>query len=170
MHDDFYQMYLEELERIDSYEAEEEEKLLASFRSGSQQARQRLIEGNLKDAWCIAREYSEQGISLSDLVQEANMALTLAVNGYESGDFKEYLKEQIHKALQAAVEGEVLEDKVAEELAARVNVLNTVSEVLAGELGREATTRELAEKMKMTEDEIKDIMKLALSAMSVSDK
>lgn len=53
-------------------------------------------------------------------------------------------------------------------MAARVNVLQTVSQVMAKELGREATVAELAEKMKMTEDEVKDIMKLALDAITVN--
>ena len=47
-------------------------------------------------------------------------------------------------------------------------MLQTVSQVLLKELGREATLSELAEKMKMTEDEIRDIMKLALDAVNVS--
>ena len=51
---------------------------------------------------------------------------------------------------------------------ARVNVLQTVSQRMAEELGREATVEELAEKMKMTVEEIKAIMKLTLDAMSVS--
>ena len=49
-------------------------------------------------------------------------------------------------------------------MAARVNVLQTVSQVLAKELGREAALEELSAKMKMTEDEVRDIMKLALDA------
>lgn len=53
-------------------------------------------------------------------------------------------------------------------MAARVNVLQTVSQVMAKELGREATVDELAEKMKMTPDEIKEIMKLALDALTVN--
>ena len=61
-----------------------------------------------------------------------------------------------------------LETKVEEEMLARVNVLKEVSKRMAEELGREATVAELAEKMKMTEDEIRDIMKLTLDAMSVS--
>ena len=49
-----------------------------------------------------------------------------------------------------------------------MNVLKDISQQMAEELGREATVEELARKMKMTEDEIKDIMKLTLDAMSVS--
>ena len=60
------------------------------------------------------------------------------------------------------------EAEIEETMAARVNVLQTVSQVMAKELGREATVEELAEKMKMTPDEIKDIMKLALDALTVN--
>ena len=74
----------------------------------------------------------------------------------------------VRPALDAIVEEQKDEKEVGEELAARVNVLQTVSQVLLKELGREATLSELAEKMKMTEDEIRDIMKLALDAVNVS--
>ena len=60
------------------------------------------------------------------------------------------------------------EHAVEEEMAARVNVLKDISQMMAEELGREATVEELAAKMKMTEEEIKDIMKLTLDALSVS--
>ena len=70
--------------------------------------------------------------------------------------------------IRAALEEQGLETKVEEEMLARVNVLKEVSKRMAEELGREATVAELAEKMKMTEDEIRDIMKLTLDAMSVS--
>ena len=53
-------------------------------------------------------------------------------------------------------------------MAARVNVLQTVSQVLSKELGREATLEELSAKMKMSEDEVRDIMKLALDALTVN--
>lgn len=60
-----------------------------------------------------------------------------------------------------------MEASIEENMAARVNVLQTVSQILAKELGREATVEELAAKMKMTENEIRDIMKLALDALTV---
>ena len=54
-----------------------------------------------------------------------------------------------------------------EEVVARVNVLKDISRQMAEDLGREATVEELAEKMKMSVDEIKDIMKLTLDSLSV---
>ena len=71
-------------------------------------------------------------------------------------------------ALDLAVEEQQSAKQTGEELAARVNVLQTVSQMLAKELGREATVEELADKMKMTAGEVKDIMKMAMDAMSMN--
>ena len=96
------------------------------------------------------------------------MALIMAVDQYQDGDFKSQVKALAEEMIKAALEEQGLETKVEEEMLARVNVLKEVSKRMAEELGREASVTELAEKMKMTEDEIKDIMKLTLDAMSVS--
>ena len=168
MENDFYQMYLEELDQIDELEKEEEEKLLALLFNGDLSVRERLIEGNLKRALAYAKEYEDQGIGLNDLIQEASMALTAAVGGFSGGDFQKFLEQEVRKALEAALKEQKMEQNIEEEITARANVLQQVSSVLAKELGREATVKELAEKMKMTEDEIKDIMKITLDAVNVS--
>ncbi|WP_277406860.1 sigma-70 domain-containing protein [Lacrimispora xylanisolvens] len=109
---------------------------------------------------------------LSDLVQEANMALLMAVEEYakaggEKG-FDSYVAEKIKKSLEVAVEEEASADQTGEELAARVNVLQQIAQTLAAELGREATVEELADKMKMSVDEIRGIMKMAMDAVSLN--
>ncbi|MEY8336716.1 sigma-70 domain-containing protein [Lachnospiraceae bacterium 62-35] len=168
MHDDFYQMYLEELEEIAVLEPAEEEACLKRLAEGDSSVKKRLIEGNLKKVLAYAREYEGQGVVMNDLVQEANMALMMAVEGFSGGDFYGRLEEMVRKALEYAVEEQRQEKNVQEELTARVNVLQQISSLMAKELGREATLKELAEKMKMTEEEIKDIMKTTLDAVHVS--
>ena len=168
MENDFYQMYLEELDQIEELKKEEEERLLTLLFHGDPSVRERLIEGNLKRALAYAKEYEDQGIGLNDLIQEASMALTAAVGGFSGGDFQKFLEQEVRKALEAALKEQKMEQNIEEEITARVNVLQQVSSVLAKELGREATVKELAEKMKMTEDEIKDIMKITLDAVNVS--
>lgn len=97
------------------------------------------------------------------------MALTAAAAAYDgSQQWQEFLAQEIHQAVEAALEEQKTEAEIEENMTARVNVLQTVSQVMAKELGREATVAELAEKMKMTEDEVKDIMKLALDAITVN--
>ena len=61
------------------------------------------------------------------------------------------------------------EADIEEEMLARVNVLQEVSKTMAEQLGREATLAELAERMKMTEDEVREIMKVTMDALSMSE-
>lgn len=172
MHDNFYQMYLEEMEEITPCTGEEQDKLVEEIKKGNQEAKKRLVEGNLRIALEYAKEFEGKGVLLTDLVQEANMALFLAVDEYaaaggENG-FDSYVGQKIKKALELAVEEEQFADQTGEELAARVNVLTQISQTLAAELGREATVEELAEKMKMSVDEIQGIMKIAMDAVSLN--
>ncbi|MDO4267334.1 MAG: sigma-70 domain-containing protein [Eubacteriales bacterium] len=183
MHDDVYQMYLEEIKAIKPCTAGEEKELLERLRQGDESARTRLLEGTLQYITELARDYGGRGLPLGDLVQEANMALMTAVaqaaaedssepRSGDAGDgltvFRALVRARVEEALEAALEGQKLSEQVSGELLARVNVLQEVSRRMAEELGREATVEELARKMKMTEDEIRDIMKLTLDAMSVS--
>mgnify|MGYP001623879847 FL=1 len=167
MYDDFYQMYLEELEAVAEAGPEEELSLLERLAAGDVSARERLIEGNLKRVLEYAKEYDGRGLPMGDLVQEGNMALTALAMEYESGAFQELLRERVRACIEAALEEQRMEAEIEENVAARVNVLQEVSRVMAKELGREATVEEPAAKMKMTEDEIRDIMKVTLDAVNV---
>ena len=168
MHDDVYQLYLDEIAAIRPMDTEEESLLLEKLKSGDTTVRTRLMEGYLPFIAETAKAYADQGLPMGDLVQEANMALIMAADQYREGDFKSQVKALADEMIRAALEEQGLETKVEEEMLARVNVLKEVSKRMAEELGREATVAELAEKMKMTEDEIRDIMKLTLDAKSVS--
>lgn len=166
--DDFYQLYLDELKMVPPCTPEEEERLLDEILAGSQAAVKRLVEGKLGQAVSIAEEYKDRGLTMNDLVQEANIALLLTAQEYGGGDFNAQAEERIRRMIEDAMELQSTESRVEEEMLARVNVLKDISASMAEELGREATVEELAERMKMTEEEIKDIMKLTLDAMSVS--
>ncbi len=172
MHDDFYQMYLEEMGHIPPCTREEQEDLLKEAAEGSKEAKKRIVEGNLRAALEYAREYDGRGVLMTDLVQEANMALMMAVEEYVQEEvrqeFDNFKSQRIREALAAAVEEQQSAKQTGEELAARVNVLQQISQLLAKELGREATVEELADKMKMTVEEISGIMKIAMDAMSMN--
>lgn len=172
MHDDFYQMYLEELAAVPPCTSEEQEQLLAQAAGGDDKARERLIEGNLQTVLQYAKEFDGRGVLLTDLVQEANVALTMAVGEYLQGtaglDFDCFVASKVKEALNAALEEELAADETGQELAARVNVLSEVSKALSADLGREPTVDELADKMKMTVDEVGNIMKMAMDAISMN--
>ncbi len=168
MFDDVYQLYMDEIAQIHPLETEEEMRLLDRLKNGDTTVRSRLMEGYLPFVAETAKAYAEKGLPIGDLIQEANMALIMAVDEYEDGDLKSQVQALARERIQVALEEQKQANDVGEEILARINVLKEVSKRLAEELGREATVTELAEKMKMTEDEIKEIMKQTLDAMSVS--
>ena len=167
MHDDVYQMYLEEVKRIPICTPEEEQGLPGLARAGDQAARQRLLEGMLYYVIELAGEYKNSGLAMGDLVQEANLALLLALDEDRGGAFREQVRILADGRIQEALRLQKQEKQAEEEIAARVNVLKDISKMMADELGREATVEELAEEMKMSVEEIKEIMKVTLDAMSV---
>lgn len=167
--EDIYQMYLEELSAIPPCSEEETIRLLAAVRNGEDGARERLIEGNLKKALFFVQDYINKGVAMADLIQEASMELMLlADEGFEDG-FDRLLESRIRVRLEEVLKEQKTETETEEEMLARVNVLQEVSKVMAEQLGREATLAELAERMKMSEEEVREIMKVTMDALSVSE-
>ncbi len=173
---DIFQMYLEELDAVEACGEAENAALAQAAAAGNEAARSRLIEGNLKYVLELSRGFAGKGVPASDLVQEANMALLVASAEYvpdteteretpAGGSFEHFLEERVTAALTAAVDAHKAQSKISRKVLGRVNLLQDVSKQMAEELGREATVPELAQRLKMTEDEVKDIMKVALDAL-----
>ena len=114
----------------------------------------------------MVQEYLNKGVQAGDLVQEANMALVMAVAEYREGSFEDFVRARVREALLAEVEEQSKEQETARKMLDCVNKLKDVSQEMAEELGREATVEELAQRMELTKDEVKEIMKLTLDAMS----
>lgn len=166
--EDIYRVYMEEIAAIPPCSEEENEKLLGEIRSGNKAARERLIEGNLKNALFFVQDYINKGVPMADLIQEASMELMmLADEGFE-GSFEKLLESRIRVRMEEIINDQKKETDIEEEMLARVNVLQKVSKSMAEELGREAKLSELAERMKMTEDEVREIMKVTMDALSMS--
>ena len=166
--EDIYRVYMEEIAAIPPCSEEENEKLLGEIRSGNKAARERLIEGNLKNALFFVQDYINKGVPMADLIQEASMELMmLADEGFE-GSFEKLLESRIRVRMEEIINDQKKETDIEEEMLARVNVLQEVSKSMAEELGREAKLSELAERMKMTEDEVREIMKVKMDALSMS--
>ena len=169
MAENFYEMYLEEMGGITPLTEQEKKALLKETARGDAGARSRLVEGSLRHVLDLVSGYEGRELPMSDIVQEANTALMLAAIEYdESEPWDGLVERRVREAVELALEEQRAEAEIEENMAARVNVLQTVSQMMAKELGGEATLQELAVKMKMTEEEIKDIMKLALDALTVN--
>lgn len=166
--EDIYRVYMEEIAAIPPCSEAENEKLLGEIRNGNKAARERLIEGNLKNALFFVQDYINKGVPMVDLIQEASMELMmLADEGFE-GSFEKLLESRIRVRMEEIINDQKKEADIEEEMLARVNVLQEVSKSMAEELGREAKLSELAERMKMTEDEVREIMKVTMDALSMS--
>ena len=166
--EDIYRVYMEEIAAIPPCSEAENEKLLGEIQNGNKAARERLIEGNLKNALFFVQDYINKGVPMADLIQEASLELMmLADEGFE-GSFEKLLESRIRVRMEEIINDQKKEADIEEEMLARVNVLQEVSKSMAEELGREAKLSELAERMKMTEDEVREIMKVTMDALRMS--
>ena len=166
--EDIYRVYMEEIAAIPPCSEAENEKLLGEIQNGNKAARERLIEGNLKNALFFVQDYINKGVPMADLIQEASLELMmLADEGFEDS-FEKLLESRIRVRMEEIINDQKKEADIEEEMLARVNVLQEVSKSMAEELGREAKLSELAERMKMTEDEVREIMKVTMDALSMS--
>ena len=167
--EDIYRVYMEELAAITPCTDEENIALLSKIKAGDGNARERLIEGNLRKALMYVQNYINRGVPMADLIQEASMELMmLADEGFE-GSFDKLLESRICVRLEEVIAEQKTEMDIEEEMLAKVNVLQEVSKSLAERFGREPKLEELAEFMKMTEDEVREIMKVTMDALSLSE-
>lgn len=187
----YFNMYLEELGKIPACDDIEQEILLEKVIAGDMEARNRLVEGNLGRTLRIAAEFAGSGMSAADLVSEANLALTMAIEQYandqipaplilggeatfvsgtspKAEDFLAYIDQYVKASLEDYVAEEKESDMAGETLAALLNKMDKVTMLLAEKNEREATLDEIAQAMEMEPEEVKVLMKMALEAASSS--
>jgi len=168
------ELYLEEMKTLPILEKEEEEYLIRKAEAGDRAAKERLTEGNIKYAASFLREFLSGSLSVSDVISEANFALVKSMDRILSDAAEENLTpEKLHEEIAREVRASLAEaekEKQAQEcsdneIAEKLNRLTEATRILALELGREATTEELAQRMQSTEEEIRAMIKMAGQAM-----
>lgn len=161
-------LYKEEIDAIVPCTAEE---MMDLFLSKDEESMNRLVEGNLYRVYEAASYFSSDVTNFMDLVQEGNMALFLFLTECEDYDefFESHITAAIHNAMQDFADLEEDNNKASEELKVRLNVLDEVCVRLASELNREATAEEVAEAMQMDVEDVRYLMKIALSAITKED-
>ena len=95
------------------------------------------------------------------------MALLMAMEDFEDGDFGVYITREICSAMDAALDEQTGERDTGSYLAAQANAIMEATEELVKELGREATLSEVAQRMNLSEDMTRDIMKISMDALAV---
>ena len=161
--------YLNELKSIRKGTKEEAAELLKKIRSGDRQAKERFIEIQLPTVAVIACEYKEKGMKAEDLIQEGNMALLQSLlelpDTCDDDAMMKYIYDYIRNSILKSLDEQQESDRIENELMEKSNHIFDSLKNLEEELGHKANIHELANYMKISEDELSDI--LGLSADSI---
>ena len=168
--DDPVRMYLKEIGKIPLLKPHEEAELARRMHEGDEIAKQRLVEANLRLVVSIAKRYVGRGMLFLDLIQEGNLGLIKAVEkfDYTKGfKFSTYATWWIRQAITRAIADQARTIRIPVHMFESINKLIRVSRQLLQELGRDPKPEEIAKEMDMTEDKVREIMKIAQDPVSL---
>ena len=155
-------IYLREIGQIPLLTEEEEKELGRKSAAGNESARRRLEEGNLRLVVSIAKHYTGRGVQLMDLIQEGSIGLMRAAEKYDykkENRFSTYASWWIKEAMQRAIDQQSREIRVPVHVAENMKKVQKAARDLQQELGRDATPKEIAEKMgDRTEEDVRNIL------------
>ena len=168
--EDPVRMYLKEIGKIPLLSMEEEIELAKSMELGSEDARKRLAESNLRLVVSIAKRYVGRGMQFLDLIQEGNLGLIKAVEkfDYTTGyKFSTYATWWIRQAITRAIADQARTIRIPVHMVETINRLVRTSRQLLQELGREPTTEEVAARADLPVERVSEIMKMAQEPVSL---
>lgn len=168
--DDPVRMYLKEIGKIPLLKPHEEVEFARRMQEGDEIAKQRLVEANLRLVVSIAKRYVGRGMLFLDLIQEGNLGLIKAVEkfDYTKGyKFSTYATWWIRQAITRAIADQARTIRIPVHMVETINKLIRVSRQLLQELGRDPKPEEIAKEMEMTEDKVREIMKIAQDPVSL---
>lgn len=168
--EDPVRMYLKEIGKVPLLTAEEEIDLAKKLEMGDIEAKKRLAEANLRLVVSIAKRYVGRGMQFLDLIQEGNLGLIKAVEkfDYRKGfKFSTYATWWIRQAITRAIADQARTIRIPVHMVETINKLIRVSRQLLQELGREPHPEEIAAEMGMTEERVREILKISQEPVSL---
>ena len=168
--DDPVRMYLKEIGRVPLLSAEEEKELAERMAEGDEDAKNKLVEANLRLVVSIAKRYVGKGMFFLDLIQEGNIGLMKAVDkfDYEKGfKFSTYATWWIRQAITRAIADQARTIRIPVHMVETIHKVSRYSRQMLQELGREATAEEIGEKMGISAEKVREIMKIAQDPVSL---
>ena len=168
--EDPVRMYLKEIGKVPLLSAEEEIELAKRMENGDEAAKKRLAEANLRLVVSIAKRYVGRGMLFLDLIQEGNLGLIKAVEkfDYRKGyKFSTYATWWIRQAITRAIADQARTIRIPVHMVETINKLIRVSRQLLQELGREPTPEEIADKMDMSVERVREILKISQEPVSL---
>ncbi len=168
--DDPVRMYLKEIGKVSLLTGPEEIDLAKRMEKGDELAKKKLVEANLRLVVSIAKRYVGRGMLFLDLIQEGNLGLIKAVEkfDYTKGyKFSTYATWWIRQAITRAIADQARTIRIPVHMVETINKLIRVSRQLLQDLGREPHPEEIAKEMDITEEKVREILKIAQEPVSL---
>ena len=168
--DDPVKVYLKEIGRVPLLTSEEEIELAVKMSEGDVYARKRLSEANLRLVVSIAKRYVGRGMQFLDLIQEGNLGLIKAVEKFDHTKgfkFSTYATWWIRQAITRAIADQARTIRIPVHMVETINKVKKVSSMLLHQNGHEPTADEIAEKIDMPVDKVREIMRVAQEPVSL---
>ncbi len=167
---DSVKTYLREIGRIPLLTHTDELQLALAAKQGNEQAARRLAEANLRLVVSIAKKYAGRGLSFLDLIQEGNIGLMRAVEKYDPDKgfrFSTYATWWVRQAITRALADQGRTIRIPVHLVDTMGRMRKAQTELLHELGREPEMKELAEKMEMPEEKVRELMRISMEPISL---
>ena len=168
--EDPVRMYLKEIGQIPLLDLETETELARKMYEGDEDAKNRLVESNLRLVVSIAKRYMGKGMVLLDLIQEGNLGLMKAVEkfDYTKGyKFSTYATWWIRQAISRAIADQSRTIRIPVHMVETIHKVSRSQRQLLQEYGREATSDEIAADIGMNADKVREIMKISQDPVSL---
>ncbi len=168
--DDPVKMYLKEIGKVPLLDPEREQELSKRMSEGDEAAKQELVEANLRLVVSIAKRYLGKGLFFLDLIQEGNLGLMKAVSkfDYTKGyKFSTYATWWIRQAITRAIADQARTIRIPVHMVETIHKVTKVSRQMLQEEGRECSPDEIAKKMGMSPEKVREIIKIAQDPISL---
>ena len=163
-------MYLKEIGRINLLTSDEEFEYAKRAEEGDEEAKRMLAESNLRLVVSIAKRYVGRGMLFLDLIQEGNIGLMKAVDKFDPTKgykFSTYATWWIRQAITRAIADQARTIRVPVHMVETINKLARVQRQLTQELNREPTDEEIAKKLGISIDKVREVYKISQDPVSL---
>ncbi len=168
--DDPVKVYLKEIGRVPLLTSEEEIQLAVRIADDDPEAKRRLSEANLRLVVSIAKRYVGRGMQFLDLIQEGNLGLIKAVDKFDHTKgfkFSTYATWWIRQAITRAIADQARTIRIPVHMVETINKVKKTSSQILHENGRDATAEEIAERLDMPVEKVREILRVSQEPVSL---
>ncbi len=161
---------IEEQSGLTVSEIKEINRRMSMGEARARRAKKEMVEANLRLVISIAKKYTNRGLQFLDLIQEGNIGLMKAVDKFEyrrGYKFSTYATWWIRQAITRSIADQARTIRIPVHMIETINKLNRISRQMLQEMGREPTPEELGERMDMSEDKVRKVLKIAKEPISM---